>query len=114
MWENRKDCLHNPTGAPLARIDKRLNKQLVHYKRNRKSLLTYTNRNWIEHPKHTIRNWSHKKKRQLLRVLDGWHSKHKAETTVAVKNQKFLLEFVGFMISHPPERRQNMRDSGTS
>ena len=113
VCENRNDCLHNPTGAPLARIDEKLNEQLVHYKRNMKSLLTYTGRHWIKQPEHFIRSWSHKKKRQLLCVLDGWHSKYKAETTVVVKNQKSLLEFAGFTVSRPPERRRNMRNSGT-
>ena len=66
MWENRNDCLHNPTGAPLAHIDEKLNEQLVYYKRNRKSLPTYTDRHWIKHPEHVIRSWSHKKKRHFF------------------------------------------------
>ena len=109
VWENRNDCLHNPTGTPSSHIDERLNEQLIHYKRNWKSMLTYTDRHWIEHPEHVIRSWSHKKKRELLRVLDGWHLKHKAETTAAVKNQKFLLEHAGFTVSHPPEQAYNAR-----
>ena len=44
VWENRNDCLDNPTGAPLTHIDEQLNKQLVHCKCNKKSLLTYTDR----------------------------------------------------------------------
>ena len=84
VWENRNDCLHSPT------------------------------RHWIKHSEHVIRRWSYKKKRQLLRVLDGWHSKHKTETIAAAKNQKSLREFAGFTVLHPPERGRNTSKSGTS
>ena len=67
-------------------------------------MLTYTNRHWIEHPKHVIRSWSPNKKRQLSRVVDGRHSKHKVKTSAATKNQKSLLKFAGFTVSHPPEQ----------
>ena len=104
IWENRNDCLHNPTGIPLPHIDNRLNEQLTHYKRNRDALLAYTDRKWIKHPEKIIKSWSHKKKRHLLCTLDGWHSKHKAETTAVTKNQKSLLKFAGFTVSHPPDQ----------
>ena len=110
VWENRNKCLHNSTGAPLAHINERPNEQLVHYKHDRKSLLTYRDRHWIEHPEHVIRSWFHKKKRQLLRLLDGWHSKHKTKTAAAIKNQKSLLEFAGFTVSHPLKRRRKICD----
>ena len=71
VWEDRNDYLNNPVSTPLSHINEQLNEQLIHYKRNRKLMLTYTDRHWIEHPEHVIRSWSHKKKRQLFRVLDS-------------------------------------------
>ena len=56
IWENRNECLHNPSGMPLTHIQDRLNEQLIHYKRNRNSMLIYTNRHWIDRPEHVIRN----------------------------------------------------------
>ena len=67
-------------------------------------MLYYFDGHWIEHPEHTIRSWSYRKKRQLLRVLDGWHSKHKAEITTATANMKSLLDYADFTVSHPPEQ----------
>ena len=72
-------------------------------------MLAYIDRHWIEHPEHVIRSWLHKKKRNLLCVLDGWHSKHKVKTTAATKNQKSLLEFAGFTVSRPPDQAQDVR-----
>ena len=71
-------------------------------------MLAYTDRHCIEHPEHVIKSWSHKKERHPLCVLDGWHSKHKAETTATTKNQKSLLEFAGFTVSRPPDQAQNV------
>ena len=59
VWENKNDCLHNPSCTPLTHIDERLNEQLIHYKRNRNSMLAYTDRHWIKLPEHVIRSWLH-------------------------------------------------------
>ena len=67
-------------------------------------MLAYTNRHWIKQPEHVVRNWSHKKKHHLLCVLDGWHSKHKAETIAVTKNQKSLLEVAGFTMPRHPDQ----------
>ena len=77
IWENRNDCLHNPTGIPLAHTNDRSYEQLTHYKHNKNTLLAYTDRSWIKHPEHVMQSWSLKKKCHLLRVLDGWHSNTK-------------------------------------
>ena len=104
IWENRNDCLHNLSADPLSCFDAQLNKHLIHYKRNRATMLNYFDSHWIEYLEHAIRSWPYKRKHQLLRALDGWHSKHKAETTAATVNQKSLLKFAGFTVSHPPEQ----------
>ena len=104
IQEKRNDCLRNLSGDPLSCFDAQLNERLIHYKKNKAAMLDYFDRHWIEHLEYVIRGWSYKRKRQLLRVLDGWHSKHKAETTAATMNQKSLLGFADFTVSHPPEQ----------
>ena len=34
----------------------------THYKRNKATMLDYSNRHWIKHPRHAIRSWSHGRK----------------------------------------------------
>ena len=56
IWENRNNCLHNPSIDSLSRFDAQLSERLIHCKRNRATMLNYSDRHWIKHPEHTIRS----------------------------------------------------------
>ena len=101
LWETRNNCLHDPTGAQLAHLDSQLTERLIHYKRKAGTLLHHHDRHHINYREKTITSWKHKRKYRLLKILDGWHQKFRAETDASMKNQKFLLDYAGYTISPP-------------
>ena len=102
IWETRNNCLHDPTGAQLAHLDSQLTERLIHYKRKAGELLHHHDRHHINYREQTITSWKHKRKYRLLKILDGWHQKFKAETDASMKNQKSLLDYAGYTIPPSP------------
>ena len=103
IWETRNNCLHHPSEAQLAHLDSQLTERLINYKRKASTLLHHHDRHHINYREDTITSWEHKRKYRLLKILDGWHQKFKAETNASMKNQKSLLDYAGFTTLPPPE-----------
>ena len=105
LWTKRNEILHGPNSHVEKAETSTATRRLLHYKRHSNDLLSPSAQHQINFPELTIINWSSKRKKDQLRVLDKLHRHWQRDRRLRKAGQKRIYEMNGWHAydPHPPD-----------
>ena len=114
QWTKRNEILHGPDSQVEKAETNTATRRLLHYKRHSNDLLSPSDQQFINYPELTIINWSSKRKKDQLRLLNKLHRAWHKDQQLRKAGQKRIYEMAGWQDYNPnppdPEEEENPPD----
>lgn len=101
LWTKRNEILHGPDSHVEKAKITTATRRLLHYKRHSNDLLSPSAQYLINYPELTIINWSSRRKKNQLRVLNKLHQLWHKDRQLRKAGQRRIYEMDGWQAYEP-------------